>query len=257
MGWSGFNGGAPYAANVDASLAIINTHLCTATSLLVWTCLDILYFSKPSVIGAVQGMITGLVCITPAAGLVQGWAAILMGILSGSIPWFTMMVLHKKIKVFKHVDDTLAVFHTHGIAGTLGGILTGLMADPNLARLFFGDNPMYVGLFYGFHSGRSSAGFRQIGMQFAGIIFIVVLNVVITSVICLLIRLVVPLRLSDEVMQVMQFTGRMRMRCGAMGKCTKNPFMGSRTSLQRRSLVRWCDGCKARSSHLYTLSIRM
>ncbi|KAM0951935.1 putative ammonium transporter AmtB-like domain, ammonium/urea transporter [Dioscorea sansibarensis] len=69
MGWTGFNGGAPYAANIDASLAILNTHICTATSLLVWLFLDLFFFEKPSVIGAVQGMITGLVCITPAAGI--------------------------------------------------------------------------------------------------------------------------------------------------------------------------------------------
>lgn len=69
MGWSGFNGGGPYAANIDASLAVLNTHVCTATSLLVWLFLDVFFFEKPSVIGAVQGMITGLVCITPAAGI--------------------------------------------------------------------------------------------------------------------------------------------------------------------------------------------
>lgn len=68
MGWTGFNGGDPYAANIDASLAVLNTHVCAATSLLTWLILDVLVFGKPSVIGAVQGMITGLVCITPAAG---------------------------------------------------------------------------------------------------------------------------------------------------------------------------------------------
>lgn len=68
MGWSGFNGGAPYAANLDASIAVLNTNICAATSLLVWTTLDVIFFGKPSVIGAVQGMMTGLVCITPGAG---------------------------------------------------------------------------------------------------------------------------------------------------------------------------------------------
>ncbi|XP_008789839.2 ammonium transporter 2 member 5-like [Phoenix dactylifera] len=202
MGWTGFNGGAPYAANVDASVAVVNTHVCTAASLLVWLCLDMLFFTKPSAIGAVQGMITGLVCITPAAGLVQGWAAIIMGILSGSIPWFTMMVLHKKIKWLKKVDDTLAIFHTHAIAGSLGGILTGIFADPSLNHLFFGDDPRYIGLAYAFKEGRAAAGFRQIGIQLAGIAFIVAINVIITSLICLLIRLLVPLRLSDEAMTI-------------------------------------------------------
>ena len=68
LGWSGFKGGAPYAANLVASLAVLNTHICAATSLLMWLFLDMTFFGKPSVIGAVQGMITGLVCITPGAG---------------------------------------------------------------------------------------------------------------------------------------------------------------------------------------------
>lgn len=68
MGWSGFNGGSPLAANEIASLAVLNTHLCTATSMLVWMVLDLIFFAKSSVVGAVQGMMTGLVCITPAAG---------------------------------------------------------------------------------------------------------------------------------------------------------------------------------------------
>lgn len=71
MGWSGFNGGAPYAANLVSSIAILNTNISAATSLLVWTTLDVFYFGKPSVIGAVQGMITGLACITPGAGALQ------------------------------------------------------------------------------------------------------------------------------------------------------------------------------------------
>lgn len=68
MGWTGFNGGDPYVVSTDASLAVLNTHVCTATSLLTWLLLDLVFFGKSSVIGAVQGMITGLVCITPAAG---------------------------------------------------------------------------------------------------------------------------------------------------------------------------------------------
>ncbi|KAK9904536.1 hypothetical protein M0R45_000618 [Rubus argutus] len=72
MGWAGFNGGDPYAANTDSSMAVLNTNICAATSLLVWTWLDVIFFNKPSVSGAVQGMITGLVCITPAADMGLG-----------------------------------------------------------------------------------------------------------------------------------------------------------------------------------------
>lgn len=68
MGWSGFNGGGPFVVSTVASLAVLNTHVCAAASIMVWVLLDTLYFGKPTVFGAIQGMITGLVCITPAAG---------------------------------------------------------------------------------------------------------------------------------------------------------------------------------------------
>ncbi|CAJ1932933.1 unnamed protein product [Sphenostylis stenocarpa] len=202
MGWTGFNGGDPYIVNSDASLAVLNTHACTATSLLIWVLLDVIFFRKPSVIGAVQGMITGLVCITPAAGVVQGWAALLMGVFSGSIPWFTMMVVHKRSKLLQKVDDTMAVFHTHAIAGTLGGLLTGLFAEPRLNRLFYGVPGNYVGLFYSFHQNLFNTGLRQMGIQILGILFVIVVNVISTSLICLFIRLFVPLRMSEEDMEI-------------------------------------------------------
>ncbi|KAE9610204.1 hypothetical protein Lal_00006519 [Lupinus albus] len=191
MGWAGFNGGDPYSANTDSSMAVLNTNICAATSLLVWTWLDVIFFKKPSVIGAVQGMITGLVCITPAAGLVQGWAAIVMGILSGSVPWFTMMILGKKIKLFQIVDDTLAVFHTHAVAGFLGGILTGLFAEPRLSALFLPVTNSR-GAIYG------GSGGVQILKQIVGGLFIAGWNIVVTSIICFVISLIVPLRMTEE-----------------------------------------------------------
>lgn len=133
-------------------------------------------------------------------GVVQGWAAILMGLISGSIPWYTMMVLHRKIKLLRLVDDPMAVFHTHAVAGILGGILTGFFAVPKLCRLFYmvPDWEKYIGLAYGLQNGRTSAGFRQIGVQLAGIGFVICLNIATTSLICWFIRLIVPLRLSEE-----------------------------------------------------------
>src|SRR5271156_1281679 len=121
VGWNGFNGGDPYAASADAGVAVLNTNVATAMSVLVWTILDIIFFKKPAVIGAVQGMITGLVAITPAAGVVAGWGAIIIGAVSGAIPWFTMNFLGKKWP-FTLVDDTLGVFHTHMVAGFWGGM---------------------------------------------------------------------------------------------------------------------------------------
>lgn len=196
LGWAGFNGGDPYAANIDASMAVINTNVCAATSLLMWTLLDVLVFGKPSVIGAVQGMITGLVVITPAAGVVQCWASILMGICSGSIPWFTMMVVHKRWTLLQRVDDTLGVFHTHAVAGSLGGTLTGLFAEPHLCNYFLSVTNEQGG-FYG-----GKRGGRQFGKQIAGALFIIGWNIVVTSIILNVIRIIVPLRMNEELLLV-------------------------------------------------------
>ncbi|CAN6327912.1 unnamed protein product [Urochloa humidicola] len=194
MGWAGFNGGAPYAANIAASVAVLNTNVSAATSLLTWTCLDVIFFGKPSVIGAVQGMMTGLVCITPGAGLVQTWAAVIMGMFAGSVPWFTMMILHKKSTLLMRVDDTLAVFHTHAVAGLLGGILTGLLATPTLLRI---ESPVpgLRGAFYG-------GGIGQVGKQLAGAAFVVAWNVAVTSLILFAIGFVTPLRMPDEELMI-------------------------------------------------------
>ncbi|KAH7438699.1 hypothetical protein KP509_04G027400 [Ceratopteris richardii] len=191
LGWSGFNGGAPYAANLSASMAVLNTHICAATSLLVWTCLDVFFFKKPSVIGAVQGMITGLVCITPGAGVVQGWAAIVMGVASGSIPWFTMMVLHKRIKLLQRIDDTLGVFHTHAVAGLLGGLLTGIFAEPRLCNLFLAVTNSRGAAYRG-------EGGVQLGKQIVAALFVIGWNIVVTSIICVVVKFIVPLRMPEE-----------------------------------------------------------
>lgn len=136
--------------------------------------------------------------------MVQGWASIIMGVISGSIPWYTMMVLHKKIPLLRQVDDTMGIFHTHAIASSLGGILTGFFAHPKLCRIFYAvdDWEHYIGLAYGFQSGHIAAGFRQMGIQLLGMLFVIKVNVITTSVICLLIRLVIPLRLSKEELEI-------------------------------------------------------
>src|SRR5579863_2072488 len=80
LGWNGFNGGDPYFANADAGAAVMNTNTATAVGLLVWTIMDKMAYGKPSVLGAVNGMIAGLVAITPAAGYVDGWGALIIGV---------------------------------------------------------------------------------------------------------------------------------------------------------------------------------
>ncbi|XP_042507765.1 ammonium transporter 3 member 1-like [Macadamia integrifolia] len=198
MGWAGFNGGDPFSVNTDSSMAVLNTNICAATSLLVWTVLDVVVSEskKPSVIGAVQGMITGLVCITPGAGLVHGWAAIVMGVLSGSVPWFTMMVINNRWSLLQKVDDTLGVLHTHAVAGTLGGILTGVFAEPVLCSMFLPVTNS-LGLIYGVRTGGI-----QVGKQIVGALFIIGWNLVVTSIICLVIKLAIPLRMTDDELRI-------------------------------------------------------
>lgn len=117
-----------------------------------------------------------------------------MGLLSGSIPWFTMMILHKKSALLQKVDDTLAVFHTHAIAGTLGGILTGILTVPELASI---DLPV-TGI-KGFAYGGS---FNQVLKQIVGALFIIVWNIVVTAAILISISWFIPLRMPDDQLMI-------------------------------------------------------
>ncbi|MGE4531470.1 MAG: ammonium transporter [Acidithiobacillus sp.] len=191
LGWNGFNGGDPYAASRDAGAAVLNTNLTTAVSVIVWTMMDIFYFKKPSVIGAVQGMITGLVAITPAAGVVDGWGAIAIGIASGIIPWISMNIVGKTW-LFRKVDDTLGVFHTHAVAGVLGGIMVGLLATKTGCEAYGLSNP----------GGAIDGNWHQVWLQIIGAAFIIALNIVVTYVLLKLISLVVPLRMSEEELMI-------------------------------------------------------
>lgn len=114
-----------------------------------------------------------------------------MGILSGSVPWFTMMIVHKRLALLQKIDDTLAVFHTHAVAGYLGGILTGFFAEPELCSLFLAVTNSR-GTVYG------GSGGVQILKQIVGGAFIIGWNVVATSIICVVIGWVMPLRMSEE-----------------------------------------------------------
>ncbi len=135
LGWNGFNGGDPYLANNDASAAILNTNLCTAVSFLVWVGWDYLTGHKPSLISSVNGIITGLVVITPAAGFVNGWGAIAIGVIAGSAVYLALNYL-SRMAPFRNVDDTLGVVYTHGFAGLSGGLLTGVFANSAMASAF-------------------------------------------------------------------------------------------------------------------------
>src|SRR3984893_12192343 len=196
LGWNGFNGGDPYFANADAAGAVLNTNLCTAVALMTWTAMDSMAYGKPSIVGAINGMIAGLVGITPAAGYVNGWGAIIIGLCAGIIPWFSMNVLAKTSLISK-VDDTLGVLSTHGVAGLMGGLLTGVLADPNmLVYLGTGSNApgaSTTGWYYG--------NFKQLMLQAEAALFIIVLNAIGTFVILKVMSFFVSLRMVDATLQ--------------------------------------------------------
>jgi ammonium transporter, Amt family len=197
IGWNGFNGGDPYFANADAGAAVLNTNTATAVGLLVWTLMDKMAYGKPSVLGAVNGMIAGLVAITPAAGYVDGWGAIIIGICAGIIPWLSMNKL-QKTSLFMKVDDTLSVFSTHGVAGLTGGLLVGLLANPDMLMYIGTDKEApgvnITGLFYGNPS--------QLWLQALGAAFIIAYNAIVTYIILKVISFVVPLRMDEATLKV-------------------------------------------------------
>src|SRR6202035_137630 len=95
LGWNGFNGGDPYFAGADASAAILNTNLAAATAMIAWMLLDVFIVGRVTVGGMGNGLVAGLVVITPAAGYVDGYGAFAIGIAAGVIPFFTFNYLVK------------------------------------------------------------------------------------------------------------------------------------------------------------------
>jgi Amt family ammonium transporter len=197
LGWNGFNGGDPYFANADAGAAVLNTNTATAAALLVWTLLDKLVYGKPSIIGAVNGMIAGLVAITPSAGYVDGWGALAVGVIAGIIPWASMNWL-QKTPFMKKVDDTLSVFSTHGVAGFTGGLLVGIFGNPAMLQYIGTDKDApgvsISGLLY-------SGSLHQLVLQLEGAAFIIVYNAIATFIILKVISIIVPLRMDEATLK--------------------------------------------------------
>jgi ammonium transporter, Amt family len=197
LGWNGFNGGDPYFANADAGAAVLNTNTATAVALLVWVLLDKMAYGKPSVIGAVNGMIAGLVAITPGAGYVDGTGAIIIGVVAGIIPWLSMNKF-QKTKLMMKVDDTLSVFSTHGVAGLTGGLLVGILANPGMLQYIGTDKDAPGVNITGWLYGNPG----QLLLQAEGALFIIVYNVIATFIILKVISFITPLRMEDAILKV-------------------------------------------------------
>ena len=140
FGWFGFNAGSALGANGLAAHAFLTSALASGAALLVWMIIDIIKGGKPTLVGASTGLVVGLVAITPGAGFVPIWAALIIGATVSPICYFLMNFLKKKLKI----DDALDAFGCHGIGGIWGGIATGLFARTDI-------NPVaqWNGLVYG------------------------------------------------------------------------------------------------------------
>lgn len=179
LGWDGFNGGDPYGATIDAGIAIINTNVATAVSMMTWMFMDMKFFKKPSLIGASVGAIAGLVGITPAAGYVNIYGAMIIGIATGIIPWIFLYKIEPKFKV----DDSLGVFSSHAVAGVVGGLLTGVLADPVVTQYI---DPGLRGALYG--------NFYELGIQAFAAVIVILYVFALTYGLLRLIGVFIPLR---------------------------------------------------------------
>ena len=197
LGWNGFNGGDPYFANADAGAAVMNTQLAACTAVLVWTLMDKMAYGKPSVLGGVNGMIAGLVAITPAAGYVDGWGALIIGIVAGIIPWLSMNKF-QKLRFMQKVDDVLAVFSTHGVAAICGGLMVSVLANPDMLQYIGTDKEAPGVSVTGWLYGNAS----QLLLQAEGAAFIIVYNVIATFIILKVISIFVSLRMDEATLKV-------------------------------------------------------
>src|SRR5437764_6524635 len=199
LGWNGFNGGDPYFAGASASAAVLNTNLCTAVAFLVWVGWDYLTGRKPGLLSGVNGMITGLVAITPAAGYVNGVGAIVMGVIASTIVYFALNYL-SRARPFRKVDDTLGVVYTHGFAGFAGGLLVGIFADPNMA-LFYKTSHGHL-VTGGGVAGVIHGNWTLLKWQFFAAAFVIAWTAVVTFGLLKLVGVFVPLRMSEENMEI-------------------------------------------------------
>jgi Amt family ammonium transporter len=177
VGWYGFNAGSALGADGIAANAFTTTTLAAATASFAWAMSEWIVKGKPSVLGFCSGVVGGLVAITPAAGFVTTSGAMIIGILGGVIPFFACW----KLKAWLGYDDALDTFGVHGVGGTLGALLTGILASPEA-------NPVVESIPTGL-----------VMHQVKAIVVTVVLSVVATTIIAFIVRAVVGLRPTEEV----------------------------------------------------------
>ncbi len=183
VGWFGFNGGSALAANGDAAMAIVVTHISASAGAIAWGAIEWKKYGKPSALGIATGIIAGLGTITPASGFVGPGGALLIGLTAGVVCFYATQYIKLKLKI----DDSLDVFPVHGVGGIIGTLMAGIFSATSLG-VFSG---------FGFAEGISSMS-EQFGIQLIGTVTTVIFSATMTWGILKLVDRLVGLRVSEE-----------------------------------------------------------
>ncbi|MDE0762346.1 MAG: ammonium transporter [Porticoccaceae bacterium] len=182
VGWFGFNAGSALAANGDAGMAMLVTHISASAGAMAWMMMEWLKFGKPSVLGAVTGMVAGLGTITPASGFVGPGGALIIGLSAGVVCYYATQAIKQRFKI----DDSLDVFPVHGVGGILGTFFAGVFASDQLG-LFSGQ---------GYAEGMNMAS--QVSVQLIGIGSTFVYTALVTWILLKLVDSMLGLRIDAE-----------------------------------------------------------
>jgi len=182
VGWFGFNAGSALAANGDAAMAMLVTHISAAAGSLAWMTIEWIRYGKPSVLGIVTGMVAGLGTITPASGFVGPGGALLIGLSAGVVCYFATQLIKNKLKI----DDSLDVFPVHGVGGILGTFLVAFFASDAIGLLSG----------QGYNDGVTTGA--QLIVQLKGIFAAIIYTAVVSWVLLKILDKVIGLRVSEE-----------------------------------------------------------
>jgi Amt family ammonium transporter len=177
VGWFGFNAGSALAANANAGMAMLVTHISAATATITWMFIDWFKNGKPGLVGMITGMIAGLATVTPASGFIGPSGAIFLGLLSGSVCYYCVGFVKFKMKI----DDSLDVFAVHGVGGILGTLFAGILATTNFGGL-----------------GLEKSAMDQTIVQIIGIVSVALLSFVGTVIIVKIIQATSGLRVTES-----------------------------------------------------------
>jgi Amt family ammonium transporter len=190
VGWYGFNAGSALAADGIAANAFVTTTIAAAVSSFVWPMAEWIFRGRPSILGFCSGIVAGLVVVTPACGFIDTNGAVIIGILAGLIPFSACW----KLKAWLGYDDALDTFGVHAVGGTLGALLTGLLATSTvnsnltIANIYAADNGL----------AKLVAGGGLVLEQLKAVIITILLSVLATTIIAFIVKAIIGLRPAED-----------------------------------------------------------